>query len=80
MDILVTFESRHECTEIVAREIAETLRAEGHEVIVADVEALDDLPSRDTLMLGSAEYLAKRLDLARVLPEGLLTEGAENPA
>lgn len=57
MRILVTAASRHGATQEVADAIAERLRANGAEVVVAAPEDVENLDGFDAAVVGSAVYM-----------------------
>jgi menaquinone-dependent protoporphyrinogen oxidase len=56
---LVVFASRHGATAGIAERIGEVLRAEGHDVTIADASEMPDPVPFDAYVIGSAVYMGK---------------------
>jgi menaquinone-dependent protoporphyrinogen oxidase len=59
--VTVVYASRHGATEGIARRIAEVLRTEGAEVVVADAADHPDPASADACVIGSGVYMGRWL-------------------
>jgi menaquinone-dependent protoporphyrinogen oxidase len=57
MRILVAFATRHGATQGIAERIAQTLEADGLDVTLGNVDALDDVAGHDAYVIGSAAYM-----------------------
>jgi menaquinone-dependent protoporphyrinogen oxidase len=66
MTVLVAAASRHGATREIAEAIAQELGARGVEADVADVEQVDDVAGYEAVVLGSAIYMGKWLEPARL--------------
>jgi menaquinone-dependent protoporphyrinogen oxidase len=69
MRILVAVASKHGATQGIARHIAETLRAAGHEAETRLAESVRDLSAYDAVVIGGAAYLGHWLKQATAFAE-----------
>ncbi|MBW0254248.1 flavodoxin domain-containing protein [Cellulomonas sp. PS-H5] len=74
MRVLVTVASRHGSTREIGVEVAEVLRAAGHDVVEADPDEVDAVDGYDAVVLGSAVYVGR---LAAALRELVDRQGAQ---
>ena len=65
MRILVTYGSKRGGTEGIARQVAEVLRAEGHEADVRPPRDIEDVAAYDAVIVGGALYANRWYRLAR---------------
>ncbi|MET0433040.1 MAG: flavodoxin domain-containing protein [Cellulomonas sp.] len=74
MRVLVTVASRHGSTREIGVEVAEVLRAAGHDVVEADPDEVEAVDGYDAVVLGSAVYVGR---LAAALRELVDRQGAQ---
>lgn len=65
MTILVGYASRHGSTQGIAEAIADALRAHGHDVTLAEADAITSLDGFDAVVFGSSVYMGRWLASAR---------------
>lgn len=74
MRVLVTVASRHGGTQEIGAEVAEVLRAAGHDVVEAGPDDVETLDGYDAVVLGSAVYVGR---LAAALRDLVDRQGAQ---
>lgn len=74
MRVLVTVASRHGSTREIGAEVAEVLRAAGHDVTELDPDDVGSVDEYDAVVLGSAVYVGR---LAAALRELVDRQGAQ---
>ena len=79
MKVLVAAASRHGATWEIGEAVGEALREHGLDADVKRAEEVYDLVAYDAVVLGSAVYIGKWLDLARDLVERRADELATLP-
>jgi menaquinone-dependent protoporphyrinogen oxidase len=77
--VLVAVASRHGATREIAETVARTLRDEGLDVHLADAEAVQGVSGFDGVVVGSAVYVGRWLEPARVLVDAHGDELASRP-
>jgi len=79
MRVLVTVASRHGGTREIGAEVAQVLRAAGHDVVEADPDDVGAVADYDAVVLGSAVYVGRLAAALRELVDRQAAQLASRP-